>query len=60
MSLAANALAGTGVTGAETVHANLMPPALIAHALRRHEGRLSADGAFIAVTGTHTGRSVQE
>jgi phosphoenolpyruvate carboxykinase (ATP) len=60
MSLAANALAGTGVTGTETVHANLMPPALIAHALRRHEGRLSADGAFIAVTGTHTGRSVQD
>jgi phosphoenolpyruvate carboxykinase (ATP) len=60
MSLAAKALAGTGVTGTETVHANLLPPALIAHALRRNEGRLSADGAFIAVTGTHTGRSVQD
>ncbi|MFO0188204.1 MAG: phosphoenolpyruvate carboxykinase (ATP), partial [Alphaproteobacteria bacterium] len=60
MSPAAKALAGTGVTGNETIHANLLPPALIAHALRRNEGRLSADGAFIAVTGTHTGRSVQD
>jgi phosphoenolpyruvate carboxykinase (ATP) len=60
MNVAAEALAGTGVTGAETIHANLTPPALIAHALRRNEGRLSADGAFIAETGTHTGRSVQD
>jgi phosphoenolpyruvate carboxykinase (ATP) len=60
MSPAAKALAGTGVTGNETIHANLLPPALIAHALRRNEGRLSADGAFIAVTGTHIGRSVQD
>ena len=60
MNVAAEALAGTGVTGAETIHANLTPPALIAQALRRNEGRLSADGAFIAVTGTHTGRSVQD
>ena len=60
MNNATKTLAGTGVTGPETVHANLLPPALIAHALRRNEGRLSADGAFIAVTGTHTGRSVQD
>ena len=38
MSVAEQALAGTGVTGAGTVHANLMPPALIAHALRRKAG----------------------
>ena len=30
------------------------------HALARGEGRLSADGAFIAITGVHTGRSVQD
>ena len=60
MNSAEQALAGTGVAGTETVHANLLPPALIAHALRRNEGRLSADGAFIAETGTHTGRSVQD
>jgi phosphoenolpyruvate carboxykinase (ATP) len=54
------ALAGTGISGAATVHANLTAPGLYAHALRRGEGRLSADGAFMAVTGQHTGRSVQD
>ncbi len=53
------ALAGTGVSGA-SVHANLAAPGLVAHAMRRGEGRLSADGAFIGVTGQHTGRSVQD
>ena len=53
-------LAGTGVTLAGNLHANLGVPSLIAHALRRGEGRLSADGAFIALTGQHTGRSVQD
>jgi phosphoenolpyruvate carboxykinase (ATP) len=53
-------LAGTGIATAAEVHANLAAPGLIAHALRRGEGRLSADGAFIAVTGVHTGRSVQD
>lgn len=54
------ALAGTGVSGAAAVHANLTAAGLYAHALRRGEGRLSADGAFMAVTGVHTGRSVQD
>ncbi|UFN49893.1 phosphoenolpyruvate carboxykinase (ATP) [Roseomonas sp. OT10] len=57
--MAASPLAGTGVS-AGTVHANLTAPGLIAHAMRRGEGRLSADGAFIGVTGQHTGRSVQD
>ncbi|MDU7520769.1 MAG: phosphoenolpyruvate carboxykinase (ATP) [Roseomonas mucosa] len=52
-------LKGTGVS-ADTVHANLTAAGLYAHALRRGEGRLSADGAFMAVTGQHTGRSVQD
>ena len=56
----ANALAGTGVTTAAPVHANLTAPALVTHALRRHEGRLSADGALIVKTGIHTGRSVAD
>ncbi|MBK1661898.1 phosphoenolpyruvate carboxykinase [Paracraurococcus ruber] len=60
MSLADIALAGTGVTTGSTVHANLTAPGLVDHALRRGEGRLSADGAFMAVTGIHTGRSVQD
>ncbi|WP_372620111.1 phosphoenolpyruvate carboxykinase [Falsiroseomonas sp.] len=54
------ALSGTGVTGPAAIHANLTAPGLYAHALQRGEGRLSADGAFMAVTGQHTGRSVQD
>jgi phosphoenolpyruvate carboxykinase (ATP) len=54
------AIAGTGVSPSGEVHPNLTAPALVAQALRRGEGRLSADGAFIAVTGQHTGRSVQD
>ena len=53
-------LAGTGVSAAGEVNANLSAPGLVSHALRRGEGRLSADGAFIAMTGQHTGRSVQD
>ena len=60
MSSSASPLAGTGVAGAETVFANLTAAGLVEHALRRGEGRLSADGAFMAVTGVHTGRSVQD
>jgi phosphoenolpyruvate carboxykinase (ATP) len=51
-------LAGSGVRVATAVHANLTAPALVAHSLRRHEGKLSADGALIVRTGIHTGRSV--
>ncbi|HEY4251205.1 MAG TPA: phosphoenolpyruvate carboxykinase [Roseomonas sp.] len=54
------ALAGTGVTATGSLRANLLAPALVAEALRRGEGRLSEDGAFMAVTGQHTGRSVQD
>src|SRR4051812_47555655 len=60
MTMAETALAGTGVSTGTTVHANLTAPGLYEHALRRGEGRLSADGAFMAVTGVHTGRSVQD
>jgi phosphoenolpyruvate carboxykinase (ATP) len=51
-------LAGTGVRVASSLHANLTAPALVAHSLRKGEGRLSADGALIVRTGIHTGRSV--
>ncbi len=57
---AAEALAGTGVQASRPVHANQTAPALVAEALRRDEGRLSADGAFMVETGVHTGRSVQD
>ena len=56
----AGPLAGTGLSGCGPVHANLMPAQLIAHAIRRNEGRLSTDGALIVRTGTHTGRSAQD
>ncbi len=53
-------LTGTGVVGHGDVHANFHASRLIGEALRRREGRLSADGALIALTGVHTGRSVQD
>jgi phosphoenolpyruvate carboxykinase (ATP) len=42
------------------IHANLTPPALIEHALRRSEGQLTDHGAFAAVTAPHTGRSAKD
>jgi phosphoenolpyruvate carboxykinase (ATP) len=50
-------LAGTGIRVASALHANLTAPTLITHALRKGEGRLSAEGAMIVRTGVHTGRS---
>jgi phosphoenolpyruvate carboxykinase (ATP) len=42
------------------IHANLTPPSLIEHALRRSEGQLTDHGAFAAVTTPHTGRSPKD
>jgi phosphoenolpyruvate carboxykinase (ATP) len=56
----ASPLDGTGVSTTRPVQANLTAPALVAAALRLGEGRLCADGALIATTGAHTGRSVQD
>ena len=53
-------LDGSGVHAAASVHANLTAAQLVAHAIRRNEGRLSADGALIVRTGVHTGRSVAD
>ena len=53
-------LSGTGVHATGQVHANLTAAPLTALAMQRGEGRLSADGAFIGVTGVHTGRSVAD
>jgi phosphoenolpyruvate carboxykinase (ATP) len=36
---------------------NLSPAKLVEHAISHDEGRLSSDGALIALTGKHTGRS---
>ena len=57
---ATRALAGSGVVPGAAVHANLTAPMLVTHALRRGEGRLSAEGALIVKTGIHTGRSVAD
>ena len=59
-TLAAEALAGTGVHASRAVYANLTAPALVAEALRRSEGRLAWDGALMVETGVHTGRSAQD
>jgi phosphoenolpyruvate carboxykinase (ATP) len=42
------------------IHANLTPPALLEHAVRRGEGTLTDRGAFTAVTAPHTGRSPRD
>lgn len=50
-------LENQGLTNLGAVHWNLEAATLIEHAIRRREGRLSAGGAFVALTGEHTGRS---
>ena len=61
MTAAETALAGTGVPAPGTPSMpTSRPRASTSRRLRRGEGRLSADGAFMAITGVHTGRSVQD
>ena len=57
---AAAALGGTGVQASRPVLSNQTTTSLVTEALRRDEGRLSIDGAFMVETGVHTGRSVQD
>ncbi|MSO89999.1 MAG: phosphoenolpyruvate carboxykinase (ATP) [Acetobacteraceae bacterium] len=54
------ALAGSGVHPTHPIHVNLPVAELVAHALRRNEGRLSCDGAMLVNTGVHTGRSARD
>ena len=56
----ASPLDGSGVLAGTCVHANLAAPQLVAHAIRRNEGRLSEDGALVVRTGVHTGRSAAD
>ncbi len=49
-----------GITGIGPVHGNLTEPALIKAALRPREGRLGKGGAFLVLTGSHTGRSPKD
>ena len=60
MMTPAASLRGTGVRAGLKVHANLTAATLTAHAVRRNEGELSADGALMVRTGVHTGRSAQD
>jgi len=46
-----------GLNPRGVVHWNLSPAALIEHAIRRGEGMFTNQGAFVAVTTPHTGRS---
>ncbi|HEX6939167.1 MAG TPA: phosphoenolpyruvate carboxykinase (ATP) [Longimicrobiales bacterium] len=46
-----------GLEARGPVHWNLGAAALLEHAIRRGEGAFSAEGAFVAVTTPHTGRS---
>ena len=50
-------LDAVGITQAGNVHWNLGVAALYEFALRRGEGTLSKDGAFVCSTGKYTGRS---
>ena len=43
--------------GGQAVHRNLAPAVLIEHAVRRGEGKLTEEGAFVGITTPHTGRS---
>jgi phosphoenolpyruvate carboxykinase (ATP) len=48
------------LTNPGPIHANLSPADLIEHALRRGEGILADQGALVAATGKHTGRSPKD
>jgi phosphoenolpyruvate carboxykinase (ATP) len=50
-------LARHGLAASRDVHWNSSPADLIESAVRRREGLLTADGAFVAITKPHTGRS---
>jgi len=52
-------LEAIGLSG-RSVHYNAGRAALCETAIRRGEARLSADGALVALTGQHTGRSPQD
>ena len=44
----------------DILHKNYDWPVLLEEAIKRDEGKLSSTGAFAAVTGLHTGRSVKD
>jgi len=50
----------SGQNDLSTVYYNLTPALLYEEAIRRDEARLTAQGALVAYTGQHTGRSPQD
>ncbi|MCH8467840.1 MAG: phosphoenolpyruvate carboxykinase [Roseinatronobacter sp.] len=53
-------LENQGIVGVSKAYYNLLEPALIEVAIKRGEGNLGLGGAFLAQTGTHTGRSPKD
>src|SRR5579884_2348683 len=53
-------LAAQGLATYQVAHWNLGVSQLIEKAIERHEGSLSADGAFVVQTGQFTGRSPKD
>jgi len=51
---------GHGLVNLAAIHQNLSVPELYEHAIRQGEGTLAAGGAFVAITGQHTGRSPKD
>jgi len=49
-----------GITTSGTVHYNLGPALLYEESIRRGEAHLTVDGALVAYTGQHTGRSPKD
>jgi len=60
MNASRHGLDTLGFPTAATLHWNLTTAPLIELAVARHEGLLSADGAFVVETGSHTGRSAND
>lgn len=50
----------SGINTNGCVYYNLNPAELYEHAIARNEARISAHGALVAETGTHTGRSAKD
>jgi phosphoenolpyruvate carboxykinase (ATP) len=53
-------LESQGIETRADIHWNLVTARLVDAALRRNEGKLSADGPLVVETGPHTGRSAQD
>jgi len=60
MMMSRKALEEYGLVNLGNINWNLAPAVLVEHALARQEGELAANGAFTAMTGSHTGRSPRD